>query len=217
MASVILEPDFTYEVGKIVCVGRNYVKHIEEMTAERSKDPILFLKPSTSIVNEGQPIILPNYSNDVHHEIELALLIGNKSIDIPADNWKDYVAGAGIGIDLTLRDLQKIAKQEGLPWSVCKGFDNACPISNFAPIKKIKDIQNLRLQLWINGILKQNGSTSEMIFPVKDLLAYISKIFTLEPGDIILTGTPHGVGRLQSGDLLQAKIEQIGEVKFVIR
>lgn len=216
MASVILEPDITFKVGKIVCVGRNYVKHIAEMAAERSKDPILFLKPSTSIVNKGQPIILPKYSNEIHHEIELALLIGKKSINITQEKWMDSIAGAGIGIDLTLRDLQKIAKQQGLPWSVCKGFDGSCPISNFTPIKKIKDIQKLKLQLWINGKLKQIGTTSEMIFPVDFLIAYISRIFTLEPGDIVLTGTPHGVGPIRSGDDLQAKIEDIGEVKFVV-
>jgi acylpyruvate hydrolase len=216
MASVILDPDIIYKVGKIVCVGRNYVKHIAEMATEKSKDPILFLKPPTSIVNVGHPIILPDYSNEIHHEIELALLIGNKSVNISPDKWRDSIVGVGVGIDLTLRDLQKIAKQKGLPWSVCKGFDGSCPISNFTPIEKIKDIHNLKLQLWINGKLKQNGKTSEMIFPIDYLIGYITRIFTLEPGDIVLTGTPHGVGLIQSGDSLKAKIEDIDEVHFVV-
>jgi len=214
MATVLLKPENIFSVGKIVCVGQNYLKHIDELSSKRSETPVLFLKPSTAILAQGQHIILPEYSREVHHETELALLIGTLARRIKSEDWREYVAGAGIALDLTLRDLQAKAKERGLPWAVAKGFDGACPISDFVPLGHIQDIQNLSIGLRVNGILKQDGSTSEMIFPVGDLLAIISGIFTLEPGDIVLTGTPAGVGPLKSGDHLEATISEIGSMVF---
>ena len=217
MAKIILKPDVEFKVGKIVCVGRNYDEHISEMSAERLSDPVLFLKPSTAILNEGEPIILPPYSNEIHHEIELALLISKETKSIKASDWTNYVAGAGIALDLTLRDYQSVAKKKGLPWSVSKGFDGACPIGALVPMENIENIDNLKLELYVNGKLRQSGNTNQMIFSPSILLEHISSIFTLEHGDIILTGTPSGVGPIQSGDEIRGMIENIGEIKFKVQ
>jgi 2-keto-4-pentenoate hydratase/2-oxohepta-3-ene-1,7-dioic acid hydratase in catechol pathway len=145
MASVILLPDKNYEVGKIIGVGQNYAGHAAEMGGSGKKPPVLFLKPPTAILTEGRPIKLPGYSNDVHHEVELALLIGKTGKEITPADWRQYLAGAGIALDLTLRDLQRLAKDHGEPWSVSKGFDGSCPVSAFTPLDKIKDLNNLRI------------------------------------------------------------------------
>jgi 5-carboxymethyl-2-hydroxymuconate isomerase len=211
-----LNPDIELKVGKIVCVGQNYRLHIEEMKSKISKDPILFLKPSTALLCEGNPIILPDYSDEVHFETELALLVGKKAKNIQRSEWKEYICGAGIALDLTLRDWQQRAKEKGHPWAVAKGFDSSCPISSFVPLNQIKDIQFLSIQFYLNGELKQNGNTREMIRPGDMLIAYISNIFTLEEGDIILTGTPAGVGKIKPGDKLQATISEVGSMTFLV-
>ena len=217
MSTIKLQPNKTIRVGKLICVGQNYKKHIEEMKSIKSKDPVLFMKPSTAILTEGKVINLPDFSNEVHYETELALLIGQKAKNILADQWKDYVSAAGIALDLTLRDLQGEAKKKGHPWAVSKGFDGSCPISTFHPLKKIIDIEHLNIKLFVNNKLRQDGFTGDMIWSVGDLLAFISKIFTLEPGDIILTGTPEGVGKLNHGDRLLASISEIGSMEFEVR
>ena len=217
MSSVLLKPDEKIRVGKILCVGRNYMKHIEEMKSIKSKNPLIFMKPSTAILAEGNLINLPDFSHLVHHETELAVLIGKDGKNIPEGKWIDYVAGAGIALDLTLRDIQDEAKKKGHPWTVCKGFDGSCPISNFTPIEDIADIQSLKIQLYVNETIRQDGFTGDMIWTVDELLVYISKIFTLEAGDIILTGTPEGVGKINSGDHIRAVISEIGEISFKVQ
>jgi 5-carboxymethyl-2-hydroxymuconate isomerase len=217
MSYVILAPDKKIKVGKLICVGQNYKKHIEELKSTKSKDPLIFMKPSTSILHEGEPILLPDFSDEVHHETELALLIGKTAKNIPAGKWNDYVEGVGIALDLTLRDVQNEAKKNGHPWTICKGFDGSCPLSNFIPLQEIKDIQDLRIQLYVNNDLRQDGFSGDMIWTVDELLVFVSKIFTLEPGDLILTGTPEGVGRLKSGDRLEATISEVGTVNFDVK
>jgi acylpyruvate hydrolase len=214
MSKVFLHPDHTYNVSKIVCVGCNYTEHIAELNTIRSEEPLLFLKPPSAILHEGEEISLPSYSNEIHHEIELALLVGKRAKSIEKDHWKSYITGAGIALDLTLRDLQRIARKKGDPWSISKGFDGSCPISIFKPLDQIKDIQNLQISLQVNNKIKQTANTKEMIFPVDYLISYISTIFTLEQGDIILTGTPAGVGPISKGDHLRASISEIGSVEF---
>lgn len=216
MAKITLKPDIEFSVGKIVCVGRNYDEHIKEMSATKTSDPVLFLKPATSILNEGNPIELPSYSSEIHHEIELALLIANEAKSIRPEEWKYYVAGVAIALDLTLRDHQTAAKKKGLPWSVSKGFDGACPIGSFVKLENIKNINDLNIELTINDKIRQSGNTNQMIFSPGKLLEYISSIFTLEKGDVILTGTPSGVGPLQSGDSIKGRIENIGEINFKV-
>lgn len=216
MAKIILKPDLEFKVGKIVCVGRNYDEHISEMSAERTSDPVLFLKPATAILNEGNEILLPSFSNEIHHEIELALLISKEAKSIKSGGWKNYVSGAGIALDLTLRDHQSVAKKKGLPWSVSKGFDGACPIGLFTSLEKIPNMDELKIELYVNNKLRQAGNTNQMIFSPGKLLEYISLIFTLESGDLVLTGTPSGVGPLQSGDKIRGVIENIGEINFEV-
>ena len=214
MASVTLLPDKTYAVGKIICVGINYIDHMKEMGNEKPEKPVLFLKPPTAILNEGKMIKLPTFSTEVHHEIELALLVGKTGCRIKREAWHNYIAGAGIAIDLTLRDIQREVRKKGLPWSVCKGFDGACPISSFKPVDTITDIQELTLTLKVNNEIRQNGNTAEMIFPIDHLIEYISSIFTLEIGDVIITGTPAGVSPLKPGDQITAAISGIGVMNF---
>jgi 5-carboxymethyl-2-hydroxymuconate isomerase len=216
MAKIILKPNKEFKVGKIVCVGRNYDEHIAEMLAERTSDPVLFLKPSTAILTEGNEIILPTFSNEVHHEIELALLINKKARSIQSKDWRNYIGGAGIALDLTLRDHQSIAKKKGLPWCVSKGFDGACPIGSFFSLETLSNLGELKIELFVNSELKQSGNTNQMIFPPGNLLEYITSIFTLEPGDIVLTGTPSGVGPIKSGEQLKGVIENIGEINFSV-
>jgi 5-carboxymethyl-2-hydroxymuconate isomerase len=217
MSTITLEPNTIIRVGKIICIGQNYVKHIDEMKSVRNKDPLIFMKPSTAILPEGKHINLPDFSREVHHETELALLIGKEAKNISEVQWKDHVSGLGVALDLTLRDLQNAAKKNGHPWTISKGFDESCPISTFVPLERITDIQRLNIQLFVNDILRQDGNTGDMIWQIGELLAYISKIFTLEPGDIILTGTPEGVGKLNPGDQLRASISEVGSMEFIVK
>jgi 2-keto-4-pentenoate hydratase/2-oxohepta-3-ene-1,7-dioic acid hydratase in catechol pathway len=198
-------------------VGQNYHRHIAELKSKKSKDPLLFLKPSTAILHEGEEIILPEFSNEVHHETELAFLVGKKGKNISRTEWNNYIIGAGIALDLTLRDVQREAKKDGNPWTISKGFDGSLPISQFVSLEGISDVQNLTIELYVNKKLRQKGFTGDMIWPVDELVSFISKIFTLESGDIILTGTPEGVGELNSGDHLKAMISEVGTMEFHVR
>ena len=216
MSTVLLKPDKQIKVGKIVCIGQNYMRHIDELKSKITKTPLLFFKPATAILTEGNLINLPTISNEVHHETELALLLGKEAKNISKSSWKEYVAGVGLALDLTLRDIQREAKKNGLPWAVCKGFDSSCPISSFVSLDSISDIQNLSIELFVNNEKRQEGFTGDMIWPVDELLTYITTIFTLEPGDIVLTGTPDGVGEIHTGDHLHAKISNVAEIDFQV-
>ncbi len=202
--------------GKIVALGRNYTEHIKELGNAVPDKPVLFIKPTTSLLPEGGTIVIPDYSNDCHHEIELAVLIGKTGKGIKEEEAFDYVAGYGVAIDLTLRDTQSQQKKKGLPWEIAKGFDTACPLSDFVTADRISDPNNLTLTLSVNGIQKQNGNTGLMMRKIPQIIAEISCIFTLEEGDIILTGTPAGVGPIRSGDTLIASIEQVGELTVTV-
>jgi 5-carboxymethyl-2-hydroxymuconate isomerase len=175
------------------------------------------MKPSTAILPQGRAIELPEFSNEVHHETELALLVGKEGKNIKSGEWENYVSGLGIALDLTLRDIQNEAKKNGHPWTICKGFDGSCPISKFTRLEHVADIQNLKIQLFVNENLRQDGFTGDMIWSVDELVVFISKIFTLEAGDIILTGTPEGVGKLDSGDHLRAVISEVGSMEFDVQ
>jgi 5-carboxymethyl-2-hydroxymuconate isomerase len=207
---------FKCPIGKILCIGRNYVDHIKELGNETPAAPVLFMKPSSSVIEDGEQIVIPPYSNDCHHEAELALLIGKDGRNIPADQVSDYIAGFGVAIDLTLRDVQSEQKKKGLPWEIAKGFDTACPLSSFISADRVKDPQNLNVRLMINGEEKQNGSTSLMIHSIMDLVSYMSGIFTLEAGDVILTGTPAGVGVIKSGDDIIAEVDQVARLQVKV-
>lgn len=206
------EIDTVYNVGKIVCIGRNYFDHVKELGNEIPDKPVLFIKPSSSIIHSGEQIRIPAESVDCHHELELAVLIGQTGSKVTATDAMALVAGYGVGIDLTLRDLQSIQKNKGLPWEIAKGFDTSCPLSDFVPVQKVIDPHNLHMALWVNGELRQEGSTSQMVRRIPEIISEISQFFTLQPGDVLLTGTPKGVSQVKSGDSIKAVIAAVGEL-----
>ncbi|AFK22686.1 fumarylacetoacetate hydrolase family protein [Pyrococcus sp. ST04] len=208
--------DGYYEVRptKIVALAKNYVEHAKEMNDEPPDEPIIFLKPPSALIGPGNPIILPRKSKRVDHEVELAVIIGKRARKVPAEKAFEYVLGYTILLDITARDLQDEARKKGHPWTVCKGFDTFAPVGPRVVDKRELDPSDLEIGLKVNGKLRQIGRTSQMIFKIPELIEYISSIMTLEPGDIIATGTPPGVGPLRHGDKIEAWIEGIGKVEF---
>jgi 5-carboxymethyl-2-hydroxymuconate isomerase len=206
-----------YPIGKILCIARNYVDHIRELGNEVPERPIIFMKPASSVIGEGEEIVIPSYSSDCHFEAELALLIGVGGFSIPVAKAMQHIVGFGVAIDLTLRDVQGELKKKGLPWEIAKGFDTACPLSAFVAASSITDPHDLRITLRVNEEPRQDGSTALMIHRIPELLSYISSIFTLLPGDLILTGTPAGVGSIKSGDQIVAEISKVGRLSVSVR
>ncbi|MDX1653696.1 MAG: fumarylacetoacetate hydrolase family protein [Candidatus Competibacteraceae bacterium] len=188
--------------GKVVCIGRNYLDHVRELNNPLPTAPVLFIKPATALVELEQPLTLPTGQGSCHHELELAVLIGRQLTRANPDAARGAVAGYALALDLTLRDLQSKLKSQGLPWELAKAFDGACPLSPFVGPDELPDLQNVELSLRVNGQLRQQGSTAQMLLGVFDLMAHISRHFTLLPGDVVLTGTPAGVAELRSGDKL---------------
>ncbi|MEA3465332.1 MAG: fumarylacetoacetate hydrolase family protein [Thermodesulfobacteriota bacterium] len=209
--------DSPIAVGKIICLARNYVAHAQELGNEVPGEPVLFIKPASSIIGAGGTVEIPDYSDDCHHEVELAVLIGKKGKKISADSAMSHVTGYGVAIDMTLRDTQAKLKEKGYPWELAKGFDTACPLSDFVPATQIDDPHNLAIQLRVNDQLRQDSTTACMINRIPDTIAFITQAFTLEPGDIILTGTPAGVGRVQSGDRMSTWIAGVGELQVDVK
>lgn len=203
--------------SKLICVGRNYARHAAEMKSAVPEQPMLFLKPSTALVGHGGKVVLPAMSREVHHEVELVVVIGRGGKHIAASEALDHVDGYAVGLDMTARDLQAEAKQQGHPWSVAKGFDTFAPLGAFAPAHKVRNPQDLHIRLTVNGAVRQDGYTREMIFPVAQLIAYCSRIFTLLPGDLIYTGTPEGVGPVQEGDQLEATVDGLPTLRVKVR
>ena len=206
-----------FPIGKIVCLARNYAEHAKELGNETPAAPVLFMKPSSSVIGDGGVVQIPSYSQECHYEVELAVLIGKRARNVTVDAAMEHVAGYGVAIDMTLRDVQNQLKAKGLPWEIAKGFDTSCPLSDFVPAATITDPHNLELRLSVNGELKQNGASSDMIHRVPQIISYISGIFTLDPGDVILTGTPAGVGRVQAGDTMYAEISAVGQLKISLQ
>jgi 5-carboxymethyl-2-hydroxymuconate isomerase len=199
-------------VGKIIGVARNYAEHARELGNPLPDRAVLFIKPASSLLADGGTVVIPPYARDCHHEIELAVLIGRSGKEIAVTEALAHVAGYGVALDLTLRDVQAAQKAKGLPWEIAKAFDTACPLSTFVPAAQVVDPQQLRLRLRVNGTLRQDGSSADMLRPVAQLISEASGYFTLEPGDILLTGTPSGVGPLVSGDQVDAVIEGVGRL-----
>lgn len=199
-------------VGKIVCVGRNYAEHIKELGNKTPDKPVIFMKPANTIVASGGAVTIPGYSSDCHHEIELAVLIGKEARDLRAEEALAHVAGYGVALDLTLRDVQNTQKEKGLPWEIAKAFDTSCPLSVFVPADRVSDPQDLQLRLTVNDQVRQDGNTRDMMLTVAELIAAVSAYFTLEEGDVLLTGTPSGVGRISSGDRLVASITGVSSL-----
>lgn len=194
---------FPQPLGKIVCIGRNYADHAKELDNPVPTEPLLFIKPATSAVDLSQLLNPPFSRGEVHYEIELALLVGETLTDATQDEAERAIVGIGLAMDLTLRDVQTQLKEKGHPWEIAKAFDGACPLSPFLPLERVPNWNALVFTLDINGEERQRGEGADMIFPVPTLVAEMSRHFTLEPGDVILTGTPVGVGELPRGAALK--------------
>lgn len=198
-------------VGKAVCVGRNYADHAKELNNPIPDSPLLFIKPSTAIVPFEPAINLPTDKGVCHFELEVALLIGQRLSRASADDVMPAILGYGLALDLTLRELQSQLKEKGQPWEKAKAFDGALPLSAFIPAAEVPDWRALELQLYRNDQLQQDGACRDMLFAINVLLAEISHSFTLLPGDVVLTGTPAGVGPIQPGDRLDARLRSAGQ------
>lgn len=204
------------DVGKIVAAGKNYVEHVREMGDAPPSDPVFFLKPSTSIVHEGEPIVFPVSGELLHHEVELGVVLSATCRGIEPGEAGDFVLGYFLALDLTLRDLQSRAKKRGHPWSASKGFDCACPVSRVLPAPDVTALGDLELGLSVNGETRQRGNTADMIRSTEELIAAASRLFTLERGDLLLTGTPSGVGPLERGDMVEAWLGDALRVRFEV-
>jgi 2-keto-4-pentenoate hydratase/2-oxohepta-3-ene-1,7-dioic acid hydratase in catechol pathway len=194
-------------VGKVVCVGRNYLDHIQELNNEIPAEPLLFMKPATALCEISKPLVIPAGMGECHNELEVALLVAKPLRHCSSEQTAaDALYGVGVALDLTLRDVQQKLKDKGQPWERAKAFDGACPVSSFTPLGGSAELDNLDFSLTINGEVRQQGNTKMMMRDALSLLCAISEVFTLQPGDIVLTGTPKGVGPLHQGDNLQLKM-----------
>jgi 2-keto-4-pentenoate hydratase/2-oxohepta-3-ene-1,7-dioic acid hydratase in catechol pathway len=187
---------------KIICIGRNYAAHIEELKNEKPGKPVVFLKPDTALLKAGAPFFYPDFSENIHHEVELVLKISKEGKYIQPQFAHRYFDEIGLGIDFTARDLQDQCKAKGLPWEIAKAFNGSAPIGDFKPVSFFADLQDIDFHLEINGEIKQKGNTSLMLFDFATIISYVSQFFTLKKGDLIYTGTPAGVGPVKVGDRL---------------
>jgi 2-keto-4-pentenoate hydratase/2-oxohepta-3-ene-1,7-dioic acid hydratase in catechol pathway len=194
--------------SKVVCVGRNYVAHAKELNNPIPKTPLLFIKSTNTLADLEQPIKLPQSSEQCHHELEVAIVVGKRLTNASYEEATAAVFGVGLGLDLTLRDLQSQLKNKGQPWEKAKNFDGACPLSGFIDFNGSLGLDKLEFAMKINGKVVQRGNTSNMIFPIISLLVDISRHFSLFPGDVVLTGTPEGVSALHPGDLLELSLNE---------
>ncbi len=199
--------------NKIVGVGWNYRSHLGETHAQLPTEPIVFLKPTSAIIGDGDPIRIPAGVGRVDHEVELAVILGKKARGVSMDEALSHVSHLAVANDVTARDMQNKARDTGNPWAMAKGMDTFAPLSDPVPLDSVDDLQDLRLELKVNGVLRQKGRTSLMIFPVAELITHISRFMTLEAGDIIMTGTPEGIGPLLPGDEVVAKIDGVGTLR----
>jgi acylpyruvate hydrolase len=192
---------------KIICVGRNYADHIEELHNERPDAPVIFMKPDTALLRPGEDFYHPDFSEDIHHEAEIVVKINKMGKNIAEEFAHKYYDEIGIGIDFTARDLQSKLKAKGLPWELAKAFNGSAPVSDFVSKSQFADLQNLSFSLQVNGDTRQEGNTSMMLYKIDYLISFVSQYFTLKTGDLIFTGTPKGVAPVKIGDTLVAAIE----------
>lgn len=203
---IIRQTHMTLPIGTIYCLGKNYQKHIREMGGPQPASPVVFLKPRTALVHPRGAIRCPEISREMHHEVELVVVLGKGGKRIPEAEAMQHVLGFAIGIDMTLRDVQARAKERGEPWAVAKGFDTSAPIGDVLLREELPDPHGVTLRLSVNNVVRQEGSTSKMMMTIPAIVSYLSTIFTLERGDCIFTGTPEGVGRVDPGDRIVAEI-----------
>ena len=192
---------------KLICIGRNYTKHIEELNSEKPTDPVIFLKPDTAILLKKQPFFIPDFSDEVHHEVEILVKIKKVGKHIDKKFAHKYYDEIGLGIDFTARDLQNKLKDKGLPWEKCKAFDGSAVIGDWLPKSQFNNVDDISFTLLKNDEIVQQGNTSLMLWKIDEIIEYVSKYFTLKIGDIIFTGTPAGVGKVFANDKLKGLIE----------
>ncbi|MGM9510839.1 fumarylacetoacetate hydrolase family protein [Larkinella sp. GY13] len=202
---------------KIIAVGRNYAEHIKELNNEQPEDPVIFTKPETAILRPGDPFFYPDFSTDVHYEVEILVRISRTGKNIEQKFAHRYYDEIGIGVDFTARDLQSKLKAKGLPWDLAKGFNGSAPMSTFVPKTDFPDLHNLNFRLDVNGETRQAGNTSMMLFQIDYLISFVSTYFMLLQGDILFTGTPKGVGPVHIGDKLTAYIEDRKMLEFDVK
>ncbi|MBK9097071.1 MAG: fumarylacetoacetate hydrolase family protein [bacterium] len=205
-----------FTIGKIICVGRNYAEHAKELGNEIPEKPVLFLKPASGLIYSGEQIIHPDYGNELHHEVELVLLIGETVKKASKAQSEKAIIGYGVGLDMTLRDVQDGLKKKGHPWTLAKCFDTSAAISDFVLKKDCQLKADEKLELKVNGVIKQSDTLKSMLFKPAEIVEYISSVMTLEKGDLIFTGTPAGVSRVNRGDRLEAKLGEIAMLSCTV-
>lgn len=202
---------------KIICVGLNYRQHARELNWVIPEEPVIFMKPDSAILKNNKPFFLPDFSDDIHYEVEVVYKICRLGKGIEARFARRYYDEVTLGIDITARDLQAKVRKESLPWEITKGFDGAAPVGRFLPVSDFSDLNNINFRLEINGKVVQQGNTSDMIFSIDRIIEYASVFFTLKTGDLIFTGTPPGVGQLHQNDRLIAYFEDVPVLDFMIK
>lgn len=202
---------------KIVAIGRNYLEHAKELNNPVPEAPIIFMKPDTAVLKDNKPFYLPEFSNDIHHEIEIVLKISKEGKFISEKFAGKYFEEIGLGIDFTARDIQQKHKEKGLPWELAKSFDNSAPVSRFLPKSSYSDLYNINFKLDLNQQTVQEGNTKDLIFSFEKLISYVSEFITLKKGDLIFTGTPAGVGKVKIGDHLEGYLEGEKLIDFFIK
>lgn len=202
---------------KIIAIGRNYAEHAKELNNPVPTVPVIFMKPDTAILRDNKPFYHPEFSTDIHHEIELVLKVSKEGKHIAEKFASNYFDEIGLGIDFTARDIQQKHKEKGLPWELAKAFDNSAPISKFIPKANFKDLNNLNIRLDLNGKTVQDGNTKDLLFSFEYIIAFVSKYISLKKGDLIFTGTPQGVGKVNIGDHLDGYLENEKLLDFDIR
>jgi acylpyruvate hydrolase len=202
---------------KIIAIGRNYAEHAKELNNPVPTTPVIFMKPDTALLKDNKPFYHPEFSQDVHHEIELVLKVSKEGKHIGEKFAADYFDEIGLGIDFTARDIQSRHKEKGLPWELAKGFDGSAPISNFLPKSQFQDLYNINLKLDVNGQSRQDGNTKDLLFSFEKLIAFVSQYITLKKGDLIFTGTPEGVAAVKPGDRLEGYLEGQKLLDFYVK
>ena len=202
---------------KVIAIGRNYAAHAKELNNPLPASPVIFLKPDTAVLKDNKPFYIPDFSSDIHYEVEVVLKVCKEGKHIAEKFASNYYDEIGLGIDFTARDIQAIHKEKGLPWELAKAFDNSAAISHFIPKSTFPDLYNLQFDLRINDQLKQDGNTKNTLFSFEQIIAFVSQYITLKKGDLIFTGTPEGVGRVQAGDKLTASLAGERFLNFEIK
>lgn len=202
---------------KIIAIGRNYAEHAKELNNPVPTVPVIFMKPDTALLRENKPFYHPDFSEDIHHEIEIVLKVCKEGKHINEKFAANYYDEIALGVDFTARDIQQKHKEKGLPWELAKAFDGSAPVSHFVPKDKFTDLYNLNFKLDINGEVRQQGNTRDLLFSFERIIAFISRYITLKKGDLIFTGTPEGVGRVNIGDHLEAYLENDKMLDFYVK